>query len=97
MTSFEVTDPTLRHALLNHFIERIDDKELLEALMKDGLSATLADHLVGLGRSPDVRAAVGAAGRARAVIDYSEAGMAERYTTLFDAALVRRPARLEAV
>ena len=45
MTSFEVTDPTLRHALLNHFIERIDDKELLEALMKDGLSATLADHL----------------------------------------------------
>jgi glycosyltransferase involved in cell wall biosynthesis len=56
-------------------------------------AAALAAHLVRLGRSAADRAALGAAGRARAVAEYSEAKMADRYAALFDAALRVRLSR----
>lgn len=52
--------------------------------------ATLADHLARLGRAPVLRVAMGDQGRARAVAEFSEAAMAERYADLIDAALAGR-------
>jgi hypothetical protein len=44
--SFEVTDGTLKQALLTHFIERIEtEPALMEQLLVDGVSPSLIDHL----------------------------------------------------
>jgi glycosyltransferase involved in cell wall biosynthesis len=56
-------------------------------------AAALAGHLVRLGRSPELRSELGEMGRARAVAEYSEAGMTARYAELFDAALRHRARR----
>jgi glycosyltransferase involved in cell wall biosynthesis len=51
--------------------------------------ATLALHLMTLGGTPLLRIAMGDRGRARAVAEFSETVMADRYADLFDAALGR--------
>jgi glycosyltransferase involved in cell wall biosynthesis len=53
-------------------------------------AAGLADHLARLGRDPGLRADLGHRARQRAVAEFSEAVMADRYTALFDRALGRR-------
>lgn len=53
----------------------------------------LAEHLVRLGQSSLVRAAMGDRGRSRALVEFSENTMAERYAELFDSLLTRRPRR----
>jgi glycosyltransferase involved in cell wall biosynthesis len=52
--------------------------------------ATLAAHLITLGGTPLLRIAMGDRGRARAVAEFSETAMADRYADLFDSALDRR-------
>jgi glycosyltransferase involved in cell wall biosynthesis len=54
-------------------------------------AAALAGYLADLGGDPDLRADLGRQARQRAVAEFSEAGMADRYADLFDHALGRRP------
>jgi len=55
--------------------------------------AVLATHLVELGGSPALRDELGRKGRERAVAEFSEATMADRYADLFDELLGVRPTR----
>jgi len=57
--------------------------------------AALAAHLARLGRNPGLRAAMGRQGRARAVAEFSEAVMADRYAALFDATIAGGSGRTE--
>jgi glycosyltransferase involved in cell wall biosynthesis len=52
----------------------------------------LATHLTTLGSSRSLRLAMGDRGRSRAVAEFSEEVMADRYATLFDEALAHRHA-----
>lgn len=57
--------------------------------------SALAERLIQLGRSAALRIAMGDQGRARAVAEFSESQMAERYASLFDELLgVRKPSQL---
>ena len=57
--SFEVTDRTLKQALLTHFIERIEtEPDLLEQLLLDGVSGSLIDHLRYRASPSDLRRVV---------------------------------------
>lgn len=57
--NFEVTDRTLKQALLTHFIERIENEPaLMEQLLLDGVSGSLIDHLRYRATPSDVRRAV---------------------------------------
>lgn len=49
--------------------------------------AAIADHLARLGRTPGLRIAMGDQGRARALAEFSEATMADRYAEVFDGLL----------
>lgn len=51
----------------------------------------LAGHLVNLGSSGCIRRSMGGEGRARANAEFSEVGMATKYSQLFDRAMGRNP------
>jgi glycosyltransferase involved in cell wall biosynthesis len=77
----------------------------LTDVVSDGVTGLLAAardeeaisrHLRTLGEAPCLRATMGDRGRARAIREFSEGAMADRYTSLFEDLLEATPARAHA-